>query len=159
MEKILSFADSRYIPYIQVIGISLIIFVLYVYYQTEVRPGIIKEREERSQRDAKLTCGPYPIPIWERIIQILLIFLTSVYAAWSLGFQRLIDEQSEFFPLLATLILASVMIFVYYMIILLPNKKLIDSSLTSQTMQSRMQSYLKLLLSNILISVIRYLFK
>ncbi|MBM2820394.1 MAG: hypothetical protein HW405_154 [Candidatus Berkelbacteria bacterium] len=102
---------SEHTSQIKTLGILLLILTL-VY--SSIRRSFVKPQENKEPEGS----GPYPVPGWERILQIFLILGTAVYALWQFGLKRFIlqetSEGSDLKSLIFAISMAVLFIFGYY---------------------------------------------
>lgn len=144
--------SNSWIIIIQTIAVLLIIFVLIVYYQIYVK----KIFQEKQAEDAKIILGPNKISFWERVFQLFLVFLTAIYAIWTIGLSRLVKEDRNIYGIIGVLVIGGLMVFGYYLLLLWENRRLIDSQLSQQTKKQRLYFYLKIIVGIIVITLIRF---
>lgn len=101
--------------------------------------------------------GSHKISIFERLIQLVLLFFVAAYAIWSMGLSRLVGEY-DLKIILQVLLIAASMIFLYYLAVILTSKEN-RAVLTNQTPSQRKLLYIRILINIVAITLLNYFLK
>ncbi len=103
----------------------------------------------------------HKIPLWERILQLFLILGTAFYALWQFGIKRLIWEKNngDLRPLIIIVIIATLIVFGYFMILIYSNHRKINAGLTQLNPIQRYLGYLKIVFIWIAIIILGIIIK